>query len=125
MNFFDYFFRPRRQPQFDGPGRPPFGGGPGRPPIGPPNGSTGSDGPPTTPPPSFTPRQSPSVFAVDPGAIRRCTYRFVYLWLDNGREFWAYLVFVGRRSVAGYRWTGRRWVYFGLDLRDISYFECF
>jgi hypothetical protein len=63
--------------------------------------------------------------AIDPGSIRRCRNRFVYLELDNGREFWAWLNFVGRRSVSGWRWTGFRWVYFGVDLRRIDSFYCF
>lgn len=111
-------FRPPIGPE--GPGRPPQGpGGPGRPPEGP----TGQSTPPGRPP-SFTPERAPSVMAVDPGAIRRCRFRYVYLWLDNGQEFWAYLVYVGRRSVAGYRWIGFRWVYFGTDLRNIESFIC-
>jgi len=87
------------------------------------------DGPPTGPPPSVTPQlaepQGIGVQAIDPGAIRRCRYRFVYLRLTNGREFWAWLTFVGRRSIAGWRWTGFRWVYFGIDIRRIESFYCF
>jgi hypothetical protein len=63
--------------------------------------------------------------AVDPGAIRPCRFRFVYLWLDNRQQFWAWLIFVGRQSVAGWRWTGFNWVYFGLDLNRISSFVCY
>ncbi|WP_432402004.1 hypothetical protein [Wukongibacter sp. M2B1] len=117
--------------------RPPFGGppffqpgGPYRPPLGPPMGERperepgGQDGPPGRPP-SFTPEMGPTLRAVDPGAIRRCRYKFTYLWLKNRQEFWAYLTFVGRRSVSGYRWTGFRWVYFGTDLRNIESFVCY
>lgn len=104
-------------PQFPGPG-----GGPG-PGFGP------SEGPPSGPPPSVTPQlAAPGGFgiqAIDPGSIRRCRFRFVYLQLRNRREFWAWLTFVGRRSVAGWRWTGRRWVYFGVDLRQIVSFYCY
>jgi hypothetical protein len=104
---------------------PPFspGQGPG---FGPPSGGQG--GPPSGPPPSFTPSltqaQGPGVFAVDPGAIRPCTFQFVFIRLTNRRSFWAWLTFVGRNSVAGYRWNGRRWVYFGVDLRRIDSFFC-
>lgn len=114
------------------PGRPPIPGGPGgpgepgRPPGRPPIG--GQERPPSGPPPTYTPRkpqtQGPGAFAVDPGAIRPCTHRYVYIWLRNGRQFWSYLVFVGRTSVAGWRWNGFRWVYFGVDLRRIESFVC-
>ncbi|HOS70697.1 MAG TPA: hypothetical protein PL076_11450, partial [Bacillota bacterium] len=82
-----------------------------------------SEGPPSGPPPSMTPQlagpQGIGTLAVDPGSIRRCRFSFVYLQLRNGREFWIWLTFVGRRSISGWRWTGRRWVYFGVDLRQI------
>lgn len=89
--------------------------------------------PPKSPPPSYLPAKTddkvkkygPSTKAVDPGSIRRCLYRFVYIWQRNGRSYWAYLTYVGRRSIGGWRWTGYRWVYFGLDLRKIDSFMCY
>lgn len=110
----------RQRPPIFGPSGPQF------PPPG--SGQGPSDGPPSGPPPSVTPKltqQGVGALAVDPGAIRRCRNRFVYMRLRNRREFWAWLSFVGRRSVAGWRWNGFRWVYFGVDLRQIVSFECF
>lgn len=88
---------------------------------------------PPGPPPSVAPSQPPQqfqaggaqTFAVDPGAIRPCLHRFVYIWPRRGNGFWAWLTFVGRRSVSGFRWNGRRWIFFGMDLRDIRSFQCF
>lgn len=84
-------------------------------------------GPPVGSPPEAVPEaeeiQEIGVQAVDPGAIRRCRFRFVYLRLRRAREFRAWLTFAGRRSVAGWRWTGFRWVYFGVNLRQIIDFE--
>lgn len=104
-------------------GRPPFA--PPGPPVGPPPGLPA--GPPTAPPPAYIPPApgEVGVFAVDPGAISRCLYRYTYVWLTNRQQFWFYPVFVGRTSVAGYRWTGFFWIYFGIDLRHISSFQCF
>lgn len=108
-------------PPFGLPGgqfNPPFGGGQ--------TGQGGQSGPPSGPPPSFVPQQPQvGVLAVDPGAIRRCRFRFVYIWTTFGQQFWAWLVFVGPRSIAGWRWNGFRWVYFGLDLNLIASFTCF
>ena len=129
----------------------PGGGGggftPPRPPFGPPGGLQGGPqggpqgGAPSGPPPSFTPSKSQAqgfgpqggyglqggfgIQAVDPGAIRPCRFRFVYIWLRGGNSFWAWLTFVGRRSVSGFRWNGRRWVYFGIDTRRIDSFICY
>ncbi|HYK72609.1 MAG TPA: hypothetical protein VEV44_05690 [Pseudoneobacillus sp.] len=118
------------------PGFPFPGGFPGGQPGFPPGGGTGfpggqpgggQQGAPTSPPPAFTPQQSQAtLFAVDPGGIRRCLYRNTYVWLNNGRRFWYYPTFVGRTSVAGWRWSRRfGWSYFGIDLNQIQSFQCF
>jgi hypothetical protein len=101
---------------------PPFGGG--QQPGFPPSGGGGQSSPPSSPPPTFTPQESPSLFAVDPGAIRGCLFRFTFVWLNNGNSFWFYPTFVGRNSVAGYRWRRFRWEYFGIDLNRIRSFRC-
>jgi hypothetical protein len=103
-------------PSYGPPSTPPFPTGGGMPPSA---------------PPQFVPQQASSgqgqfgTYAVDPGAVRPCVGQFVYLWLDNGRSCWAWLTFVGRRSVAGDRWAGYRWVYFGIDIRRINSFVCY
>lgn len=97
----------------------PGGGFPGVP-------GGGQQGAPTTPPPAFIPQQQQfQTFAVDPGAIRGCLFRFTYIWLVNGNAFWFFPTFVGRNSVAGFRWRGNRWVYFGIDLNRIASFQCY
>lgn len=108
-----------------------------RPPSGPPNmgGMQGNQqaSPPSGPPPNMVPLKKQggvksyagiSPMAIDSGAIRPCRNRYVYIWLRNGDAFWAWLTYVGRRSVSGWRWTGRRWVFFGTDLRRIDSFFC-
>lgn len=127
---FPGFGPPGRPPMFPGGGPPFFGpGGPPQtdgPPFFGPGGGPQTGGPPSTPPPAFQPEQPQvQLFAIDPGAIQRCLFRFTFIWLDNGRSFWYFPTFVGRRSVAGFRWSGFRWVYFGIDLDRISSFQCF
>lgn len=80
---------------------------------------------PTAPPPQFVPQMSTTTFAIDPGGIRRCLFRNTYIWLNNGEQFWFFPVFVGRNSIAGFRWNGFFWSYFGIDLNRISSFTCF
>lgn len=107
------------------PGGPPFGPpSPGGPPGFPPTGQGTEAAPPTAPPPSFVPQQQVSAFAVDPGSIRRCLFRYTYVWLNNRQQFWYYPVFVGRTSVSGYRWNGFMWLFFGVSLRQIQSFTC-
>lgn len=124
---------PQGPPPFGPPGFPGgpggFPGGPGGPggfPGGGPGGFPGQQsGPPSSPPPGFTPQQPQfQTFAIDPGAIRGCLFRFTYVWLRRD-SFWFYPTFVGRNSVAGFRWRRNRWVYFGIDLDQIQSFQCF
>jgi hypothetical protein len=113
-------------------GPPPFappGHGPGAgPPSFAPPGHGPSAGPPTSPPPSFVPTQTQQAgvqpFAVDPGSIRRCLFRYTYIWLRGFQQFWFYPTHVGRNSVSGWRWIGFRWVYMGISLRQIQQFTC-
>jgi hypothetical protein len=110
-----------------GPGFPPGGGFPGQGRPGGPGQPPRQQGPPSSPPPQYTPQYpSQQLFAVDPGAIAGCLYRFTFVWLSRRQGFWFYPVFVGRRSVAGWRWRNRqrRWEYIGLDLNQIQSFSC-
>lgn len=122
-----------------GPGGGPGQGGPGYqgpgsafppppPPGGPGFGGAPGGGPPSAPPPQFVPDfPGVSAFAVDAGALQGCLFRNTYVWLNNGRTFWFFPVFIGRRSVAGFRWRAgqRRWVYYGIDTSNIRSFQCY
>lgn len=79
---------------------------------------------PTGAPPRYVPQKGPQLRAVDPGAIQGCLFRFTYVWLTSGRAFWFYPIFVGRQSVAGYRWSPFGWTYMGMDLNSIESFSC-
>lgn len=121
------FFPNPNIPFFPGstpPPRPPnVPGGFGMPPGGPPNfipskndkgvqNLSGQAGPGATP-------------LVSPGSISFCLFQFTYIWERGGRSYWAYLLNVDRRSVSGFRWLGRSWAFFGVDLRRIDSFICF
>lgn len=87
-------------------------------------------GSPPGPPPTKAPVKSQksgeaNLKAVDPGALRPCIYRYVYIWPRRGKSFWAWLTYIGRESASGYKWNGHRWIYFGIDLRDIQSFQCY
>lgn len=95
----------------------------------PPSAPPGQDlepGPPTSPPPSTVPQQThqAGAYAVDPGSMIGCLHRYTYVWLRGREQFWFYPTFIGRHSVSGYRWTGSRWVRYGISLRQIQSFTC-
>lgn len=81
----------------------------------------GKDRPPSAPP-KLAPRKSPSLRAIDPGAMLGAKYRTCYIWLNDGTSFWFFPTFIGRESAAGFRWGRRGWTYSGFDLRKIDSF---
>lgn len=90
----------------------------------------GPQGRPPSTPPGFIPNQTQAHHfgvapLVDAGAIRFCRFRLSYIWPRRDRGFWAWITFVGPRSIAGFRWERNRWIYFGMDLRNIDSFQCF
>lgn len=108
-----------QQPGF--PSQPGFPGQHGQP------GQPGQQGAPTSPPPNRTPAYPDAQLrAVDPGGIAGCLYRYTYVWTSRNKGFWYYPTFVGRTSIAGYRWNPQwyRWEYYGLDLKKIDSFQC-
>lgn len=133
------FFPNPNAPFFPGntpPPRPPSGPGGFTPPGAP--GGPGGFGMPPSGPPNFIPSKNdkgvqnlsgqagPGVAPlVSPGSISFCLFQFTYIWERGGRSYWAYLLRVDRRSVSGFRWLGRSWAFFGVDLRRIDSFICF
>lgn len=57
--------------------------------------------------------------------IRSCLFRFTYMWLINGNDFWFYPTFVDRQFVQGFRWRRNRWEFDRISLRRIAFFRCF
>ncbi|WP_068556660.1 hypothetical protein [Thermotalea metallivorans] len=101
------------------------------PPSGFPFGPAAGASQPSGPPPSVKPKKLYSALKVDPGGLIPCKYKFTYVWLKKGKEakvtdaFWTFIVHVGPTSVAGFRWTGSQWVFWGTDLKNIDTFTCY
>lgn len=87
---------------------------------------------PPGPPPSHTPKKAPGgpglhgvqPQMVSPTSLRPCLFKYTYIWPKRGNGFWAWLTYVERRTVSGYRWYRNRWAYFGMDTRQIDSFMC-
>jgi hypothetical protein len=75
-------------------------------------------------PPQISPQKGSATLRVDRGAIDGCMFNFTYVWLKNGREFWFFPAYLGRTSIAGFRWQFGRWSYIGFDLSSIEFFSC-
>jgi hypothetical protein len=57
--------------------------------------------------------------------LRGCLFRFTYIWLINGNNFWFYPTFIDRQFVMGFRWRRNRWEFDRINLRRILFFRCF
>ncbi|EHI99289.1 hypothetical protein CDLVIII_2688 [Clostridium sp. DL-VIII] len=102
-----------------------------------PGGTFDPPGMPKSPPPNYIPKKNESgvqkmaasggaeTFAVSQNSIKFCLYKYTYIWEVSGRNYWAFLLNVDRRTVSGFRWFRRSWVYFGVDLRRIDSFVCY
>ncbi len=110
-----------------------------------PPGAPGMGAAPRSAPPSFTPEGPPTDQRalmggpggpggapnaagrgfVRPGDFRRCMFRFTYIWLFNGNNFWFYPTFVGRQFVEGFRWRRNRWEYDRINIQRIFFFRCY
>ncbi|SHK26699.1 hypothetical protein SAMN02745248_02181 [Hathewaya proteolytica DSM 3090] len=40
----------------------------------------------------------------------QCFNRYTYLWLNDGRSFWIWLISIHDTYIICYRWNGARWV---------------
>jgi hypothetical protein len=92
----------------------------------PPSGHPGGHAPSAAPPDYIpaVPLNQGIIRAVEPGAISRCLFNNTYVWLTNGQQFWFFPTFIGRRSISGFRWMHRNWVYMGFDLNMVESFVC-
>ncbi|WP_459481790.1 hypothetical protein [Clostridium saccharoperbutylacetonicum] len=105
-----------------------------------PGGTFNPPGIPKSPPPNYIPKKNApevqklgaypgesgiSTKAVSSGSIRFCLYKYTYIWEVSGRNYWAFLLNVDRRSASGFRWFRNTWVYWGIDLRRIDSFICY
>ncbi|MDL2300933.1 hypothetical protein LJC58_01110 [Lachnospiraceae bacterium OttesenSCG-928-D06] len=104
---------------------PPGNHPPGNQPLGGQRPSQGG-GRPMSPPPTKTPsRNTIEPLRVDQNSIRNCMFRFTYIWMINGDEFWMFPTSVSHTTVTGFRWNWRLgWSYTGVSLRQIASFTC-
>lgn len=68
--------------------------------------------------------QGGTTFSVEPWSIRNCIGKFTYVWMRNGDQFWFFPIQVGRKTVAGFRWSRFGWAYVGISLDRIDMFTC-
>lgn len=83
--------------------------------------------PPSTNPPPFIPSKSQSLNNInisgltsDGSALKPLMFKFIYIWLRDGSNFWSWTTFIYGGHIGGFRWTGYHWENFEVDLRKID-----
>ncbi len=75
-------------------------------------------GKPLSPPPKNKPKKPRTSYIID------CMHQYTYVWLKRGNSFWFYPTRIEQGEVSGYRWDGRKWVFYGLDEKSIDQVAC-
>lgn len=98
-------------------------------------GSTISSTLPPGPPPPFTPIKTHVLYQTvlgGPGTFFRpliwlttCRFQYVYMFLNNGSEFWSWVNNIVGNNVYGWRWDGTKWVPLTMDGRSIQGVVCY
>jgi len=87
--------------------------------------------PPTGPPPPFIPSKTQAMYEtwgagpgtfmlITPPVLQTYMFRYVYIWLKNGSEFWGWINHVDQNFASGFRWNGSSWVPFRINIRAID-----
>ena len=75
-------------------------------------------GPPESPPPKVKPKKPRNSYIID------CQYSYTYVWPKHGKSFWFYPTSIGYGEISGYKWTGRKWTFYGFDSESIDEVAC-
>ncbi|QEK11878.1 hypothetical protein FQB35_05565 [Crassaminicella thermophila] len=104
------------------------------PPVGRPN-VNNSYGPPDYPPPPFIPSISkakaegrtkvPGTGMICQYAIRNCKFKYTYIWLNNGLQFWTKPILINKNFIYCWIWNNLCWIYQKLAITDIHSFMCY
>lgn len=76
-------------------------------------------GPPNSPPPKTKPKKPKVSYIID------CMHQYTYVWPKHGKPFWFYPTRIEQGEVSGYRWDGKKWVFYGFGEKSISQVACY
>ena len=77
---------------------------------------------PPGPPPAHTPSKKNA--STTKSSLKPCLFKYTHIWPKRGNPFWAWITYVERNTISGYRWYRNRWAYFGMNIKQIDNFIC-
>ena len=86
-------------------------------------------------PPSFIPSiykakaigntKTPGTNILSHSTIDHCLKKYMYVWLNNGAEFWSVPIIVKDNYIHVWIWNKGKWKYYTIALDDIDSFICY
>ena len=85
--------------------------------------------------PSFIPSQykakalgntkTPGINILEQSTIEHCMKKYMYIWLNNGTEFWSVPKIVKDNYIHIWIWNKVKWTYYTMSLDNINSFMCY
>lgn len=69
--------------------------------------------------------KTPGTNNLDQSTIDHCMKKYMYVWLNNGIEFWSVPILVSNNFIYLWIWDKIEWMYFKMSLQDIDSFICY
>ena len=69
--------------------------------------------------------KTPGTNILSQSTIDHCMKKYMYLWLNNGTEFWSVPIVVRNNYIYVWIWNNVKWVHYIMPLQNIDCFICY
>ena len=69
--------------------------------------------------------KTPGTNILSQSTIDHCMKKYMYLWFNNGTEFWSVPISVVNNDIYLWIWNSNKWTYYTMPLNNINCFICY
>jgi hypothetical protein len=69
--------------------------------------------------------KTPGTNILSQSTIDHCMKKYMYLWLNNGTEFWSVPILVRNNYIYVWIWNKSKWTHYIMPLQNITCFICY
>ena len=69
--------------------------------------------------------KTPGTNILEKSTIEHCMKKYMYIWLNNGTEFWSVPIIVKDNYIHIWIWNKVKWTYYTMVLDNINSFMCY
>ena len=69
--------------------------------------------------------KTPGTNTLSRSTIDHCMKKYMYIWLNNGAEFWSVPIIVKNNYIHIWIWNKVKWTYYTIALDDVDCFICY